>query len=49
MRELRILVLMLEITVDNDDENGEVNGEGSGKVGERASAIDTLISINCIP
>ena len=46
MRELRVLVVMLEITVDNDDESDEVSNNVSGKVGEGDSAIVTLTNTN---
>lgn len=46
MRKLRVLFVILEITVDNDDENDKVCYNVSGKVGEKDSAIVALISIN---
>ena len=49
IRELSVLVVMLEIAVDNNDESDEICNSVSGKVGVGDSAIDTLISINCIP
>lgn len=39
MGELRVLVVMLEIAVDNNDVSNDVSNNVSEKVGVRASAI----------